>query len=123
MPARILLSILFLAAGTLHFLIPQTYVRIMPPYLPWHLQLVYLSGLCEILGGLGLFLPATRPAAAWGLIALLIAVMPANIQMVLDHAQFPTIPLWALWLRLPLQIPLIWWASLYTRRQPKCSVN
>ena len=111
---RILLSLLFLAAGTLHFLIPQTYVRIMPPCLPWHLQLVYLSGLCEILGGLGLFLPATRPAAAWGLIALLIAVMPANIQMVLDHAHFPAIPLWALWLRLPLQIPIIWWAYRYT---------
>jgi uncharacterized membrane protein len=113
---RILLSLLFIAAGTLHFLVSQTYVGIMPPYLPWHLQLVYLSGLCEILGGLGLFLPATRPAAAWGLIALLIAVMPANIQMVLDHAQFPAIPLWALWLRLPLQLPLIWWAYLYTRR-------
>jgi len=116
MPARILFSILFIAAGSLHFLIPQVYVRIMPPYLPAHLQLVYLSGLFEILGGLGLFLPATRPAAAWGLIALLIAVMPANIQMVIDHARFPAIPLWALWLRLPLQIPLIWWASLYTRR-------
>jgi uncharacterized membrane protein len=56
-----------------------------------------------------------RKVAAWGLVALLIAVMPANIYMVTDHEKFATIPLWALWLRLPLQLPLMWWAWLYSR--------
>jgi uncharacterized membrane protein len=114
---RLLLAILFIAAGTLHFLIPQTYVRIMPPYLPAHLLLVQISGLCEILGGLGLlFQPPIRTLAAWGLVALLVAVMPANIYMAMDHASYPSIPAWALYLRLPLQLPLIGWAWLYTRR-------
>jgi uncharacterized membrane protein len=112
---RIVLVVLFLVSGAVHFAVPQFYVRIMPPYLPWHLQLVYLSGLCEMLGGLGLLVPATRHAAAWGLVALLIAVFPANLYMVTDHVRFATVPLWAAWLRLPLQLPLIWWAWLYTR--------
>lgn len=121
MLARVLLALLFVVAGSLHFIIPQTYVRIMPPYLPAHLQLVYISGFFEMLGGLALLAPAdslglpARRFAAWGLIALLIAVMPANIYMAFDHARFANIPLWALWLRLPLQLPLIWWTWLYTR--------
>ncbi|MBB5056697.1 putative membrane protein [Granulicella aggregans] len=114
---RILLAILFIAAGSLHFLLPQTYIRIMPPYIPAHEMLVHISGLCEILGGLGLlFHPPIRTLAAWGLVALLIAVMPANIYMATDHASYPSMPVWALYLRLPLQLPLIWWAWLYTRR-------
>ena len=114
---RFLLAILFIAAGSLHFLIPQTYIRIMPPYIPAHEMLVHISGACEILGGLGvLFNPPIRTLAAWGLVALLIAVMPANIYMATNHATFSKIPVWALYLRLPLQLPLIWWAWLYTRR-------
>ena len=116
MIGRTLLAILFLIAGSLHFLIPQVYVKIMPPALPAPLTLVYLSGIAEILGGLGLLLPLTRHAAAWGLMTLLIAVLPANINMVVDHTRFASIPLWALWLRIPLQLPLIYWAWLYTRR-------
>ena len=116
MIGRTLLAILFVIAGSLHFLIPQAYVKIMPPALPAPLTLVYLSGIAEILGGLGLLLPLTRHAAAWGLVALLIAVLPANINMVVDHTRFASIPLWALWLRIPLQLPLIYWAWLYTRR-------
>jgi uncharacterized membrane protein len=121
MAGRIILAVLFILAGSLHFIIPRTYIGIMPPYLPAHTQLVYTSGVFEILGGLGLLAPMSlsgfpaRQFAAWGLIALLIAVMPANIYMVTDHEKFATIPLWALWLRLPLQLPLIWWAWLYTR--------
>ncbi len=119
--SRIVLGLLFLAAGSLHFVMPQFYVRIVPPYLPAHLQLVYISGFFEMLGGVGLLVPAeplgfpARKVAAWGLVALLIAVMPANIYMVTDHEKFATIPLWALWLRLPLQLPLMWWAWLYSR--------
>jgi uncharacterized membrane protein len=116
MAGRIILALLFLAAGLLHFLIPRTYVAIMPPYLPAHLALVYISGFFEMLGGAGLLFSApVRRIAAWGLVALLIAVLPANINMALHHAKFATIPAWTLWLRLPLQLPLIWWAWVYTR--------
>jgi uncharacterized membrane protein len=79
--------------------------------------LVYLSGAAEILGGLGLLITTTRHAAAWGLMALLIAVWPANIYMATAHMSFPGIvgQSWAQWLRVPLQIPLIYWAWMYTR--------
>lgn len=118
---RIVLGLLFVLAGSLHFVMPQFYIKIVPTYLPAHLQLVYVSGFFEMLGGLGLLLPPellglpVRKVAAWGLLALLIAVMPANIYMVTDHEKFASIPLWAVWARLPLQLPLIWWAWLYTR--------
>lgn len=112
---RILFAALFIVAGTLHFIATPVYLMIMPPILPAPRLLVQISGACEILGGIGLLNPATRPLAAWGLIALLVAVMPANIWMAMDHAHWPRIPAWALWLRLPLQAPLIYWAWLFTR--------
>jgi uncharacterized membrane protein len=117
MIGRTLLAILFIAAGILHFLIPQVYLKIMPPYLPWHLPLLYISGAAEVLGGIGLIVPSTRHFAAWGLVALLIAVMPANIYMATAHIPAPGImgESWAQWLRLPLQLPLIYWAWFYTR--------
>ncbi len=71
----------FVIAGSLHFIRPEPYIRITPPYLPWHSQLVALSGFFEILGGLGLLMPRVRRAAAWFLVALLVAVFPANIYM------------------------------------------
>jgi uncharacterized membrane protein len=106
---------LYLGAGVLHFVATSRYVAIMPPYLPAQRELVLISGAAEIAGGLGVMLPvaAIRRCAAWGLVALLVAVMPANLYMVTDHAKFPGVPLWAAWLRLPLQIPLIWWAWRY----------
>ena len=112
------MAILYIIAGTLHFVVTSHYTAIMPPYLPAHRTLVLLSGAAEIAGGLGLLFPSTRRAAAWGLVALLVAVMPANIYMVTAHQSFPNIPLWALWLRLPLQLPLLFWAWLYTRPEP-----
>jgi uncharacterized membrane protein len=115
-PARAILAILFVVAGTLHFVFTPAYLKIMPPWLPSPVLLVQISGVCEMLGGIGLLAPGTRRAAAWGLILLLVAVLPANIQMALDHAKWPAIPVWALWARVPLQVPLIWWAWMYTRR-------
>lgn len=114
---RILMGILYVAAGTLHFVATRRYMAIMPPYVPAHRTLVLVSGAAEIVGGLGILMPfpAVQRAAAWGLIALLIAVFPANLTMVVDHARFQSIPLWAAWARLPLQLPLIYWAWLYTR--------
>src|SRR5262249_24343244 len=103
-------------AGVLHFVRPDLYVRIMPPYLPWHLELVYLSGLCEVALGVLLLVPRTTTAAAWGLIALLIAVFPANVHMALNAELYPTIRPVLLWLRLPLQGVLIAWAYWFTRK-------
>lgn len=77
------------------------------------------SGVAEMLGGLGLILPVTRRAAAWGLIALLVAVFPANLNMAVNHLPLGTssVPAWALWARLPLQLVLIAWAWWFTRAE------
>jgi uncharacterized membrane protein len=115
---RALLAIFFIAAGIMHFVIPGAYIRIVPPLLPAPGLLVTLSGIAEILGGIGLLVPLTQRAAAWGLVLLLVAVFPANIYMAVAHASAPGIlgQSWAQWLRLPLQIPLILWALRYTRQ-------
>ena len=118
MVGRLLLAALFITAGGLHFVLTRTYVSIMPDYLPAHTLLVQISGVCEMLGGVGLLLGFSRVVAAWGLVALLVAVMPANLNMALHPERWPGFPVWALWGRLPLQLPLIYWAWLYTRTQP-----
>ncbi len=107
----IALALFFAGAGGLHFVLPRAYARIVPPWLPNAPLLVAVSGAAEVIGGIGLLLPLTRRAAAWALIALLIAVLPANVQMLrLDQAAGASV-LWqiALWVRLPLQGVLIWW--------------
>lgn len=115
---RYLFGVLFIIAGVNHFRNPDGFVRVMPPYLPWHLELVYLSGAAEI--GLGAMLLFRRwmAVAGWGLIALLVAVFPANIQMALHPEVYPSAPVWVLWTRLPLQFLLIAWAWWYTRPDP-----
>jgi uncharacterized membrane protein len=111
---RWLLGLLFIAAGANHFRDPSFYVRMMPPYLPWHRGLVLVSGACEIvLGGL-LLVPRYSHYAAWGLIALLIAVFPANLYMAMNPDLYPRISPAALWVRLPLQGVLIAWAYWFT---------
>ena len=110
--SRVMLAALFSVAGLMHFIRPDLYVAIVPRWLPNAPLLVLASGVAEIAGGLGVLLPATRRAAGWGLIALLIAVFPANVEMLhLAYTQHAS-PAWkgALWLRLPLQLPLLWWA-------------
>jgi uncharacterized membrane protein len=123
-PMRVLLAIFFIAAGIMHFVIPSAYIRIVPPLLPAPALLVLLSGIAEIMGGLGLLVPFTQRAAAWGLVLLLIAVFPANIYMAAAHVPAPGIlgQSWAQWLRLPLQIPLVLWALLYTRQAMSSTV-
>lgn len=113
--ARLVLSALFIVAGVAHFRTPEPFVKIVPPYLPSPYVLVYVSGIFEILGGLGILAPATRVIAGWGLIALLIAVFLANIYMAVAGIKiggFPSQP-WMAWARLPLQfvlIALVYWA-------------
>jgi uncharacterized membrane protein len=105
----------YVVAGAGHFIATRMYENIMPDYLPAHHELVLLSGVAEIAGGIGVCVPKLQRPAAWGLVALLVAVMPANIWMAQHPERYPGIPLWAIWLRLPLQLPLIWWAWRYTR--------
>ena len=109
-----LLGLLFAAAGVNHFLMPDKYVAIVPPYLPWPFVLVYHSGVAEVALGVLLLVPRFRSRAAWGLIVLLIAVFPANLHMALNPEQFPDIPPAALWVRLPLQGVLVAWAYWFT---------
>ena len=112
---RWLLGLLFVAAGVNHFRRPEFYAAIVPPYLPAPLTLVIVSGVFEVLLGLLLLVPATSRLAAWGLIALLVAVFPANVHMALYPDQFPQFPPAALWGRLPVQGVLVAWAWWYTR--------
>lgn len=122
---KYLFGLLFVLAGLYHFIDPAFYLRMMPPYLPWHHFLNYLSGCFEIALGLLLFVPKYTRVAAWGLIALLVAVFPANVHMALNPQLFPDLPPVALWLRLPLQVLLIAWAYWLTgdRRVSKSPLN
>ena len=104
------------AAGVYHFVNTKMYQRIMPTYLPWHMPLIYISGVCEIVFGLLLIPESTRPVAAWLVIVLLIAVFPANIQMAVSFYQKHKPTLWIALLRLPLQVVLIYWAWIYTKK-------
>jgi uncharacterized membrane protein len=113
---KYLLCVFFVVAGLNHFINPAFYLKSMPPYLPWHLFLIYLSGFFEVALGLMLLVRALTRVAAWGLIALLIAVFPANIQMALNPQLYPDISPTVLWLRLPLQAVFIAWVFWYTRR-------
>jgi uncharacterized membrane protein len=121
--ALLVLGLLFIAAGTNHFLNPDFYVRIMPPWLPAHRELVALSGVLEILGGLAVFLAPVRSWAGWGLVLLLVAVFPANLHMALNPELFPELPAAALWARLPLQGVLIAWAWWATRPEPASPIS
>ena len=110
-PTLLLTGVVFIVAGILHFVMPKFYLAIMPDYLPRPLLLVYVSGVFEMLGGAGLLVPATRTAAAVGLILLLLAVLPANVEMLRLAQQRDASPMFqaACWIRLPLQPLLMWW--------------
>ena len=112
---KYLLALSFVFAGTNHFINTAFYLSIMPPMLPAHLFLVYLSGICEIALGALLLIPKYSRFAAWGLIALLIAVFPANIYMAMNTELFPQFSPTGILLRLPVQFVLIGWAFWYTR--------
>ena len=117
----VFLGIAFTWVGIQHFVDPEPFVHIVPSYLPWALELVYLSGVFEILGGIGLLIPRTRKMAAWGLIALLIAVYTANIYMLTDEVYFKDMPHepWLLWLRMPFQFlfaaGVLWTGGIWPR--------
>ncbi|MDX1653332.1 MAG: hypothetical protein R3277_12615 [Brumimicrobium sp.] len=107
------MAAVYILAGTMHFVFPRTYVKIIPPYIPLPRTMVYLSGFFEVLfGGLLLF-PQTRSYAAMGIILLLLAVFPANIYMAQRMKARNNPYTWVAYLRLPLQGVLIYWAYLY----------
>jgi uncharacterized membrane protein len=112
-----LMVLLYFAAGINHFVSTSTYISIMPAYVPWHLQMVYISGVCEILFALLLIPASTRRFAAWLIIILLIAIFPANIQMAINDWNANNMQHWATVLRLPLQILLIVWAYSFTKKR------
>jgi uncharacterized membrane protein len=115
----LVMSLFYVFAGINHFRNPDFYLRMMPPYIPMHAEMVFLSGVAELALGVALLIPVLRVYAAWGVIALLIAVFPANVHMALANIPLgdrPT-PEWALWARLPFQGLLIAWAWWHTRRE------
>jgi uncharacterized membrane protein len=110
---RWLFGAVMIVAGVFHFVTPEVYLQIMPDYLPWHLELVYVSGVFEVLGGIGLFVPKLRSLAGWGIIALLLAVWPANIWQATQGGL--GIPPEVAWVRVALQPALIWLAYVVSR--------
>lgn len=120
-PLLFIMGPFYVVAGILHFLVPELYVRIIPPIFPAALLLVYLSGVAEIAVGVGVLIPRTRRYAAWATIALLVAIFPANVYMatsgvIIDGLSGGGEPSAVIrWGRLPLQVVLILWAYWYTQ--------
>ena len=103
------LGAFFLFAGTMHFLKPRPYVAIVPDALPRKREIVFASGVAELAGGAGVLVPRTRRLAGWWLIATLLAIFPANVNMAVNAERYRLVPEPLLWLRLPLQGALIAW--------------
>lgn len=108
----------FVIGGIGHFVVPDFFVSIMPPYIPFHLEIVWISGAIELILAACLLVPRWRPATGWALIVLICAVSLANIHMWLNPELFPQIPEWALTLRLVLQVGLLWLVWWSTRPSP-----
>ncbi len=112
---RILLWVMgafYVVGGVNHFLNAEFYLAIMPPYLPWHWALVWISGVAEVALGIAVLIPGLRVVAAWGVIALLVAIFPANLHVAINDVGGLGV---ASWVRLPFQAVFIAWAWWYTR--------
>ncbi|MBT7494862.1 MAG: DoxX family protein [Candidatus Marinimicrobia bacterium] len=116
--ALLALSVCYIFAGINHFVNPDFYIAIMPPYLPFHGELVFVSGIFELLGGIMVLMSRFRAIAGWGLILLLIAIFPANLHMAFHPELFSDISPIALYIRLPIQFILIVWAY-WTTQNPE----
>lgn len=109
-------SVFYVASGINHFWHPNFYLHIMPDHYAHPLPLVELSGVAEILGGVGLLVPVTRRFSAVGIAAMLVVFFDVHIFMLRHAARFPEVPGWVLWARIPLQFLLIAWALYYARQ-------
>lgn len=109
---RVVLAIAMIGVGVMHFVRPEPFIKIVPAFLPSARTLVYVSGFFEILGGAGLLLQRTRRLASLGLVALYLAVFPANINMAIHQINIgdSPMPTWVPWVRLPFQVLFIAWA-------------
>ncbi|MGC1479136.1 MAG: DoxX family membrane protein [Chthoniobacterales bacterium] len=118
MISRLALAIFFVVAGVNHFIFPQTYAAMIPDWLPGAGAAVFWSGLAEVVGGFGVLIPRLRRVAGWGLIALLIAVFPANVDAAFNGMELfgGPVPTWVLWVRLPVQALFVWWVWLVCLR-------
>lgn len=116
--SKALLAVFLIFAGIMHFLRPEFFVRIVPPYLPFPMALVLISGALEIILGASLWIPCFSPVAAWGIIALMLAVFPANIYL-FQHQEILPAPPFVHLLRLPMQAVFILWAYWHTRLDPE----
>ncbi|MDB9529908.1 DoxX family protein [Oscillatoria sp. CS-180] len=114
---RGILAVCMVVAGVLHFVQSEPFIRIVPDFLPAPAALVYISGVIEVFLGIGLLIPPLQQVSAWGLVALFIAVYPANLNMAINHIEIAGIPntWWFQAIRLPFQFVLIAWAYWYTR--------
>ena len=108
---RVAAGVAFVVASLPHFFTPERYLPMMPPFVPAPLTMIYVSGVAELLGGLGLLIPMSIQLAGWGLVLLLVAIFPANIYVALTGANATGLPSspWYTWSRLPFQIVFIWW--------------
>ena len=110
-----LMAAFYIYAGIGHFTRPWFFYKITPPMLqPYKKTINVIVRVAEICGGIGLLIPDTRAWAAWGILALLVAVFPANIYMLTSKGAGMKFPLWGLWVRLPIQFILMAWAYYYT---------
>ncbi len=107
----------WIGAGVMHFVIPKQYEAIVPDWLPAHRELVAATGVAEIAGGLGVLHPGSRATARWWLLATLVAVYPANVNMAFNAERHPKVPEWALWARLPFQGLFAWFVVWGTARR------
>jgi uncharacterized membrane protein len=112
-------SLFYFASGTNHFWHTSFYLHIMPDHYAHPLALVKLSGIAEILGGLGLLVSATRRFSALGIALMLVVFFDVHVFMLRHPARFPGVPEWLLWARIPLQFVLIAWALYYARRNER----
>ncbi|SDS15422.1 DoxX family protein [Christiangramia echinicola] len=110
-----LMSAMYIIAGFFHFIKPKMYMRVMPRYLPVHKPLVYISGLAEIVLGIGLLLPATKDLAIYGLILMLCIFFLVHFYMLSSEKAGAGFPKWILIVRIFLQFILIWWAWYYLK--------
>jgi uncharacterized membrane protein len=109
-------ALFYVAAGLNHFWHTAMYVAIMPPHYTHPVGLVQISGVAEVLGGVGLLVPWSRRFAAWGIVVMLVVYFDVHIYMALHASRFANIPAWVIYARLPLQVLLIAWAGMYALR-------
>ena len=122
----LIIAVFFIAGGIAHFVVTDSYIAAMPDYLGYHKELIIISGVFEILGAIGILVPQTRLLAGYGLVALIIAVYPANINMALHPERYTDISEFFIYIRLPFQFLFmwfVWWAIAPERKKYKHTIR